>query len=279
MKIFYKALLFAAITLIAVSCKKNKQIEPEEVTEVTNPTTNLTKIGETYINGAKAKAVVYATKAFETGYNEIYVSLFDSIDGSPLNSGHFDISPIMNMGTMSHGCPVENTEDTLASNGYFKSAVIFSMPGTSSEWSLNLSFHNHKNGLVGSGKIGVDVASSSPVKFKSTVVALDSNKKVFISLVQPKNPQVGINNFEITLHQKSSSMSYPAINNYSVEIIPEMPSMGHGSPNNVNPVNVGNGHYVGKVNFTMTGLWRVKLNIYKNGVLISNDQYFEMTLQ
>lgn len=279
MKTFNHTLLFLAIISILFSCKKNNEIEPEETTNTNTSVSNLTKIGETYIVGAKAKAIVYSSKSFETGYNDVYISLFDSTDGSPLNSGHLNISPMMNMGTMVHSSPVENTTDTLATNGYFKSAIIFSMAGTSSEWALNFTFHNHKNGLMGTGSLGVNVAASSPVKFKSTVVALDSNKKVFISLVQPKNPQVGINNFEITLHQKATMMSYPSIDNYSVEIVPEMPSMGHGSPNNVNPVNTGNGHYVGKVNYTMTGLWYVHLNIYKNGTLISNDQYFEMTLQ
>jgi hypothetical protein len=56
-----------------------------------------------------------------------------------------------------------------------------------------------------------------------------------------------------------------------------MPSMGHGSPNNVNPVHTSNGHYLGKVNFTMSGFWRVHLTIKKNGVLLSNDQYFDIT--
>lgn len=279
MKTINQTLLFIAVISMLFSCKKNNEIEPEETTNTNTPINNLTKIGETYIIGAKAKAIVYSTKPFETGYNEVYISFFDSLDGSALNAGHLSVTPMMNMGTMMHSSPVENTSDTLATNGYFKSAIVFSMSGTSSEWSLNFTFHNHKNNLYGSGSLGVNVAASSPVKFKSTVLALDSNKKVFISLVQPKNPQVGINNFEITLHQKATMMSYPSIDNYSVEIVPEMPSMGHGSPNNVNPVNVGNGHYVGKVNYTMTGLWYVHLNIYKNGTLVSNDQYFEMTLQ
>lgn len=279
MKIFNKTLLLIAITSILFSCKKSEQIEPEETTNPSTPINNFTKIGETYILGAKAKAIVYSTKAFETGYNEVYVSLFDSIDGNPLNNGHFNIIPIMKTGTMQHSSPVENTETTSATNGYFKSAVVFSMSGTSSEWSLNFTFHNHKNGLEGQGTLGVNVAASSPSKFASTVLVADSNKKVLISLIQPTNPEVGINNFEIVLHQMSSTMSYPAINNYAIEIYPEMVSMGHGSPNNVNPVNIGNGHYAGKVNYTMTGLWRVHLNIYNNGTLISDDQYFDMTLQ
>ena len=87
-----------------------------------------------------------------------------------------------------------------------------------------------------------------------------------------------MNDFEIVLHKKVSMMDFPAIENYTIEIVPEMPSMGHGSPNNVNPIHLANGHYIGKVNFTMTGLWKIKLKLYKNGTLISDDQFFEITL-
>lgn len=279
MKNITKTLLVAAVLTIQFSCKKNSETPAAAETPTPPLATNLVKIGETYIIGAKAKATVYASKAFETGYNEVFVSLTDSADGSTLSRGHFDINPMMDMGTMKHSAPVENTEDTVSTNGYFKSAVVFIMSGTSSEWALNMTFHNHKNGLTGQGSLGVNVSASSPTKLLSTVLALDSGKKVFISLIQPSKPQVGINDFEIAIHQKASMMNYPAVDNYSVAIEPEMPSMDHGSPNNVDPVNKGKGHYSGKVNYTMTGLWYVHLKLYKNGVLVSDDQHFEMTLQ
>ncbi len=273
-------LLIFVVSLFISSCKKtNQNPEEEENTTVATPSNNnLKKIGETYITGAKAKAIIYSPKDLETGYNEIYVAIYDSIDGSTLNNGVLSINPIMNMGTMTHSSPVENHVGTSTIDGYFKAAVVFSMPGTASEWALNLNFLNSKNGLTGNGNINVPVALSSPTKFKSTTLTLDSSKKIFISLIEPSSPKVGINNFEIVLHQKINSNYYPSINNYSIEITPEMPSMNHGSPNNVNPVNTGNGHYKGKVNYTMTGLWYVRLKIYKNGTLISSDQYFEMTL-
>lgn len=278
MKSIFKALVLTVMVALIFSCKKTNE-SPEIITATPNATDNLTKIGETYIIGAKTKAIIYSSKPFETGYNEIYVALYDSLDGTRLSNGHFSITPMMDMGMMQHSCPVENTMDTITTNGYFKTAVVFSMAGTAAQWSLNMNFHNHKNNLQGSGALGVDVVSSSPTRFKSTVLSLDSNASVFISMVGLTNPQVGINTFEITIHKKANMMSYPSVNNYSVEIVPEMPSMGHGSPNNINPVLTTNGHYVGKVNFTMTGLWRINLKLYKNGTLISSDQYFETTLQ
>jgi hypothetical protein len=72
-------------------------------------------------------------------------------------------------------------------------------------------------------------------------------------------------------------MNFPADDSYTMEITPEMPSMGHGSPNNVNPTNTGNGHYKGKVNFTMTGEWKVNVLVKKDGVTISKNAYFIIT--
>lgn len=276
-----KLLLLILVVFLSISsCKKSNQNpnDEETINEPTPTLNNLKKIGETYIVGAKAKAIIYSPKDLETGYNTVYIALYDSIDGLSLTNGTLSLTPIMNMGTMTHGCPVENPVGNSTVDGYFKAAVIFSMPGSSNEWALKLNFLNSKNGLSGNGSVNVSVTLSSPAKFKSTTLTLDSSKKVFISLIEPTTPKVGINDFEIVLHQKYSSNYYPAINNYSIEIIPEMPSMNHGSPNNVSPVNIGNGHYKGKVNYTMTGLWYVRLKIYKNGTVISSDQYFEMTL-
>lgn len=272
MKKLFKPLLIVAITVFAISCKDEDKTEPKPTAS------NLIKIGETYISGANAKATVYAEKALETGYNELFVALTDSTDGSPLTKGHLHINPMMDMGMMKHSTPIENTGDSTPTNGYYKVPVVFIMAGTSSQWSLGISFHNHKNDMEGEGNLGIEVINSSPTKITNTTIALDSSAKVFISLITPKKPVVGMNDFEIVLHKKVSMMDFPAIENYTIEIVPEMPSMGHGSPNNVNPIPFANGHYVGKVNFTMTGLWRVKLKLYKNGTLISDDQFFEITL-
>jgi hypothetical protein len=54
--------------------------------------------------------------------------------------------------------------------------------------------------------------------------------------------------------------------------------MGHGSPNNVNPVHDAYGHYKGKLNFTMTGLWRIQLKLYKGGKLLTDQIFFDITL-
>ncbi len=56
-----------------------------------------------------------------------------------------------------------------------------------------------------------------------------------------------------------------------------MPSMEHGSPNNLNPTDFGNGHYKGKVNFTMTGMWRINIDIYDGTVAKDTTCFFDIT--
>jgi hypothetical protein len=75
-------------------------------------------------------------------------------------------------------------------------------------------------------------------------------------------------------------MDWPYEPYLAVEIEPEMPSMNHGSPNNVNPTHIGDGHYKGVVNFTMTGWWRVNMKIKDGeGNILTDDVYFDITFQ
>jgi hypothetical protein len=69
-------------------------------------------------------------------------------------------------------------------------------------------------------------------------------------------------------------MSFPPDSSYSCHIYPWMPSMGHGSPNNVDPVHITQGHYNGDVNFTMTGDWQIKVYLTKNSV--TDSTFFDL---
>ena len=99
----------------------------------------------------------------------------------------------------------------------------------------------------------------------------------FITMIEPQNPEVGLNTFEMAIHIKQSMMSFPPVEDLNVEMTPSMPSMGHGSPNNENPVQTLHGHYVGKVNFTMTGDWRIDLEMTRDSKIIT-ETHFDLML-
>ncbi len=124
----------------------------------------------------------------------------------------------------------------------------------------------------------IPVVRNLEEKRKIDVISPLDDTKYFVSLVEPMKPVVGINECEFTIHYKESMMSFPPAEDLTVEIEPEMPSMDHGSPNNVHPVHTADGHYAGKINFTMTGWWRVHLTIKKGDDVITDDAYMDITL-
>jgi hypothetical protein len=203
--------------------------------------------------------------------------------GNIADQATIDLYPVMDMGTMKHACPVENPEMNSDSYGYFKGAILFSMPGSGNSWSLHAIVT--MNGVKDSVFFDISkVAGTSPAK---KIVIIDSLSngpgswiitKYPVSIVEPDSWKVGNNTFEVTIHKMASGWSFPCCQDFTVEITPEMPSMGHGSPNNVNPVLTNMGHYVGTVNFTMTGAWRVNMIFKKGGRTIGRNAWFDINV-
>ena len=224
----------------------------------------------------------YSEDSLFVGYNKIYFKVKDKSSGQPVNQATLSLFPLMDMGTFKHACPVENPADIANKDGYFEGAVLFSMPGTNNSWSLSADVT--VNGRTDSVYFPISkVITTNPAK---KIVVIDSLStgpgtwkiiKYPVSLIEPAAWKVGNNPFEITMHTMASMMSFPCCNDFTVEITPEMPSMGHGSPNNVNPVLTTMGHYVGIVNFTMTGAWRINMVFRKGDRVIGKNAYFDIS--
>lgn len=265
-------LLPAIICIAAVisSCSKDNIPEPD-------PTLGLTKQAEGFAAGAAVKVVVYTKEtSINTGYNKFYIALYDSVSGNRIEDAHIRLTPMMNMGMMQHSAPYENPVSEEAINHLYPCSVVFIMSSMGGSWTVKVNVHNHLTGKEGFITIPFTVAD--PVKSKqNSFTASHNGEKYFISLIEPSSPKVGINDMEIAIYKKLSMMSFLADSSLSVILTPEMPSMGHGSPNNVNPVHIGNGHYKGKVNFTMTGLWKLNMD-YLSGSSVADTttQFFEV---
>ncbi len=275
-----KSILSKILALI-ITISIFSSCDEEAVTPV-NPLAGLTKLSEGYALGASAKVQVWGVKAFFVGYNKLTVVVLDSINPTDtIKDAHIQFMPVMTMPQttgmpMVHACPVENPAET-AVNGVFPGVVAFVMPSMGGSWKLSTMIHNHKNDKEGTASFDIVVASASPAVMSVFTATTADASKLVLSLVEPASPKVGMNDIEFTLHRKANMMSWPADSTYTIEITPEMPSMGHGSPNNVNPTHTGNGHYKGKVNFTMTGEWKVNVLVKKDGTPVSNNASFTIT--
>jgi hypothetical protein len=235
----------------------------------------LIKISEAYTASAGMKIQIWAEDELIAGYNKLYIAVIDSATGNFVTDAHINLEPIMDMGTMQHSTPVENPESIANEDKLFPCGAVFIMSSMGGNWTINVKVHNHNTNLEGVAAIPVIVSDVTPPVVKS-IVTLDDGSKLFVSYLRPTKLQVGINDIEITIHRRDTMMEFPADSGYSVILTPEMPSMGHGSPNNVNPVHSQNGHFKGKVNFTMTGDWRLNLDLYKNGIAADTTLFFDV---
>jgi hypothetical protein len=252
------------ISIVALNACTKDNLQPEL------PPSNK-KITEAFAAGAATKVELYAQQDLFTGYNNLYIALTDSTSGQAITNAQLSILPMMNMGMMNHSSPAE--QPVPGAGTMFNAAIVFTMPSTMGTWTIEVTVT--RNGKTATAILPVTVTDPRQVRVKSFVSKADG-KKFFVALLQPAAPKVGINELELAVYQSKNSMEYQADSSLSFIADPQMPTMHHGSPNNVNPVHTANGHYKGKVNFTMTGLWHVNLDSYAGAAVADSALFFEV---
>ena len=115
-------------------------------------------------------------------------------------------------------------------------------------------------------------APSQVISFQAS-----SGERFYMSYRFPEKQKVGINEFEVIAFT-SIDGKFVAAENLTMKLTPEMPSMDHGSPNNEDPVHVAKGHYKGKANFTMTGEWRLQLELATESSVL-DKKYFDIVVK
>lgn len=240
-----------------------------------DPTAGLTKITEGVATDAGVKVELWANEELFVGYNSVFVALYDVASNKRITDAQVSFEPLMTMATMSHACPIENPSNENAINYLFPGSVSFIMgSGDMGSWKLTVKVHNRVTEKEGSVALDVFVATPSVSRLKSFVTS--TGEKYFIAYTFPDKTKVGVNDVSVMLYKKETMMSFPGVGDFTMSMEPEMPAMGHGSPNNVNPVHTANGQYTGKVNFTMTGDWRLNLHLTKGDLV--QDVFFDVTL-
>lgn len=260
-------LFMLSIALVISSCKDNDAI-------VNTPTSTVPKIKIAEAYSESTKIELYSYDTLRVGYNQLYIRILDSASQTIIRDAHLVCTPIMNMGAMQHSCPMEQTPSVQITGDLFPIAAVFTMAGNDMQkWSLTVNFHNHATDKEGTVTLPLTVRQGAfaPQSFVGT-----DGISMIAAMLPITKPAVGMNNVEFVIYQNVVGEFNP-VDELTTEIIPEMPSMGHGSPNNVNPVSKGNGHYAGKVNFIMTGEWKITLTLKRDTIKIGQP-FFWITL-
>ncbi|MCP4460380.1 MAG: FixH family protein [Cytophagales bacterium] len=252
------SIVLLGLTILTMSSCNNDEVEPifkTDLSEIISVTENDLTI------------TLYAAEDFFVGYNSITAKIEDA--SGNLLSGNVSVAPIMNMEMMTHACPLEYPNGQNFTNGSFEFNSVFVMPsGEMGSWTLTFDV----DGMA--VKMPITVVQPEFSKLKSFVSEMN-DASYFVAFIEPSAPEVGQNDIELAIYKKESMMSWPAVENLSLEIEPWMVSMDHGSPNNEAPVHVDNGHYTGKVNFTMTGDWQIRITVME-GRSKHGEPYFDL---
>lgn len=251
--------LYVLLSLLAVlaSCSEDNEITPDR---------QLALIGSA--TSAHLSTEAYARDSLSVGYNVIQLKLKNQGKEDP-SIRISSLTPIMTMKEMSHSAPVERLEGS----GDNVFGVVFTMPGGADTgfWEIHLELE--ANGE--SQNLIIPVGVKPSVNKLKTFIDENDQNKIFVALIEPAQPSTGINDFEVAVFKKESADSWPAVTGYDFFMTPSMPAMDHGSPNNTDPVHTGGGHYQGKVNFTMDGLWRIALEA-KKGETHCGEVFFDI---
>ena len=267
-----KFLAVASLTLLVLSCKKDKLITiPVEA----NPTetSGLIKVTEV-VNSTHTIELFTKSGDFKTGYNELFLRFKNTSTQAYESNLTMSVKPMMHMTSMTHSCPVSNFEKTENKTNLYNGYVVFQMASNAAEyWDFKIDYSI--SGVDYTATKQITVINSA--KRRVTTFTGTDNVKYILALVNPESPKVGINDIQAMLFKMESMSSYPAVNGFSVNIDPRMPSMGnHGSPNNVHLVQTNNsGRYNGKLSLTMTGYWVINLQVLNENQQVLKGELIE----
>lgn len=259
------ALLFLGVFVTSCSDDDDNPVTEE------NPTENLTMVKSMESNGHTIE--LYSEKAnFTVGYNDVYMRIKDASDAY-IDNFTASWMPKMHMTMHTHACPfstIENTEYASMKKGY----IVFIMASNDTEyWELNINYNIGSQDYTASEQINVIMPSNGRRAVTNTMGT--DGERYFLALVEPKNPEVAVNDATMMVFKKESMMSFPAVENFKITLDPRMPGMGnHSSPNNEDFIwNAATKLYEGKLSLTMTGYWKLNLKLLnaENVVLAGED--------
>lgn len=272
-KFKFLSVLILAITLF--SCSSDNDSTPEPPVDETS---GLIKIQE--LSNENHIIELYSETGILTqGYNQISLRIKDKANNTYVTNASVNWMPIMNMTEMQHSCPRSAIEKISGKQTLYGGDIIFQMAqNDTAAWKLQINYTINAINYNASAAITV-IASA-----KRTINSFTGNDgvKYILAYISPKTPKVALNNMTVGLYKMEDMMTFSVVDNFKVKIDPRMPSMGnHSSPNNTDLLQSSlGGTYNGKLSLTMTGYWKINLQLLNaSGEVLKGEDFTAENLQ
>lgn len=274
MKFSVKTLFaFLAIVFLVSSCRSSD--DDQAAPNITAGETNgLLKIKE-FSNDRHIIELYSKSGTTALGYNEIKLRIKDKATSLYEKNASISWKPMMHMAAMMHSSPNSPVEKENPESALYSGYIVFQMPGNAAEyWDLKIDY------TIGSKKYSASTVLDVPVESKKTVNSFvgSDNVKYILAYIEPKSPKVATNDLTVGVWKMQDANNFPMVNGYTVKVDPRMPAMGnHSSPNNVHAKQNSAGKlYTGKLAFTMTGYWKINLQLINTeGVTVAGQEVTE----
>lgn len=264
------ALFLLATTLISCSS--------DDTTTAPDELANLTKFKE-FANETHTIELYSHLGSLEQGYNEIAIRIKDNATGDYVKNAEVSWMPLMHMAMMNHSCPKSAVEKVTPNGTLYDGYIVFQMAQNATEyWDLKVDYTI--NGTAYTATSVIDVPASVERRV-NTFTGTDGTKYI-VAYAEPHHPKVAVNDVVFGVWKMQDMMNFPVVDGYTVKIDPRMPSMGnHGSPNNVDATQkTAGGLYEGKLSLTMTGYWKINLQLLNaEGTVLKGETISDTVLE
>lgn len=258
------AILVLAITF--TSCSKDDEVTTSSVDELYG----FSKFKE--VTNATHTIELYSHMPVEQGYNEIKLRIKNTANNQYVKNANITWTPLMHMAMMNHSCPKSDVEKVSTNGEVYEGYIMFQMAQNDTEyWDLKIDYII--DGVTYTATTVINVPASA--RRKVNVFTGSDGVKYLVAYVDPHHPAVAVNDLVVGVWKMQDMMTFPVVDGYTVKIDPRMPSMGnHSSPNNVNATQAVAGDlYNGKLSLTMTGYWKINLQLATpDGTIVKGEE-------
>lgn len=271
MKFSFKTIFaLLAMAFLVISCRTSD----DDPINAVNPNTEiegLLKIKE--VTNDTHVIELYSKSGTTTlGYNDIKLRIKNKSTNQYEKNAAITWKPMMHMTSMMHSCPNSTVQKVTSDGSLYSGYIVFQMPGNATEyWDLKIDY------TIGSTTYTATTVINVPVETKKTVNSFmgSDGVKYVVAYIDPKSPKVATNDMTLGVWKMQDMNNFPVADGYTVKVDPRMPGMGnHSSPNNVHATQSAAGKlYNGKLSLTMTGYWKINLQLVKgDGTVVAGQE-------